>query len=151
MMYLKLNGETIVGHDYNSHGEYNVEIETTILVNSDGNYNYKYVAGKLVSLSAEEVNNHPLNVLKGYQLQEFLTKIAEKQEATTKGVNISKRDQYLKDTDFVMISDAPFTTAERTLYKDYRQWLRDYPLALSEQRIVGDVYSYDEWKTYYEK
>ena len=36
------------------------------------------------------------------------------------------RNEYLKDTDFTQLNDAPFTTEEKLQYAQYRQYLRDY-------------------------
>ena len=58
-MYLKVSGETIMGHDYNMHDEYTIAISDTILVNEEGNYIYKFKNNALVPLSDLEINNHP--------------------------------------------------------------------------------------------
>lgn len=64
MLYLKLDGETIMGHDYYSHDDYNYEIDIKpqAIVAIDGCYNHKLVNGKFVLLSNEEIENHPLRV-----------------------------------------------------------------------------------------
>ena len=40
----------------------------------------------------------------------------------------SVRNQYLKQTDKYMITDYPISDEERELYKQYREYLRDYTL-----------------------
>lgn len=74
-MFIKLDGENIVGHDYKKSKEYNVEIKDQILVNSDGLYCYKYSKKKLVKLSDEEVNSHPLVVERNKNLYKELRAI----------------------------------------------------------------------------
>lgn len=36
------------------------------------------------------------------------------------------RDSYLQDTDFTQLPDAPFTSEEKSLYAEYREYLRNY-------------------------
>ena len=36
------------------------------------------------------------------------------------------RDSYLQATDFTQLPDAPFTTEEKALYAEYREYLRNY-------------------------
>lgn len=38
----------------------------------------------------------------------------------------SVRNGYLQDTDFTQLSDVPFVTEEKFLYKQYREYLRNY-------------------------
>lgn len=38
----------------------------------------------------------------------------------------SVRDSYLQETDFTQLPDAPFATEEKFLYKQYREYLRNY-------------------------
>lgn len=64
-MYLKLNEEVLMGHDYSSHDDYTEEIDFTILVDDDGRYIYKYVDDSLVPLNQTEIDEHPLAAGKG--------------------------------------------------------------------------------------
>ena len=54
------------------------------------------------------------------------------------------RNQYLKQTDEFMISDYPITSTQKTKYKQYRSYLRDYPDS-SEDWFKHDPMSFDEW------
>ena len=36
------------------------------------------------------------------------------------------RDSYLQETDFTQLPDVPFATEEKFLYKQYREYLRNY-------------------------
>lgn len=58
-LYLKLDGENIIGHDYKVNGDYNVGVDAERLVDSQGNYKYKYVGGELIELSQTEIESHP--------------------------------------------------------------------------------------------
>lgn len=75
-MYLKIDGETIMGHAYSVQGDYNIEIGNTKLVNSDGDYKYKYVSGGLVLLSNLETNSHPNKIKRLQQQQEGIDREA---------------------------------------------------------------------------
>jgi len=56
----------------------------------------------------------------------------------------SVRNEYLKDTDFTQLNDAPFTTEEKLQYAQYRQYLRDY--TESENWWLSNPKTFDEWK-----
>lgn len=56
------------------------------------------------------------------------------------------RNSYLKNTDFNMLSDAPITSTQKTKYKQYRAYLRDYPDS-SEDWFKTDPMTFDEWST----
>ena len=77
-MYLKLRGETIVGHSYKMQGAYATEINDTILVDLAGKYTgvykYKFVNNKLVALTDAEKEQHPAHV------ERLLTKEMAKEE-----------------------------------------------------------------------
>lgn len=53
------------------------------------------------------------------------------------------RNQYLKDTDFTQLQDAPFTVEEKVTYADYRQYLRDY--TTQENWWEQNPKTFDEW------
>lgn len=61
-MFLKLNGSTIEGHHHNTSLGHTVEIQKQRITDNNGYYLYKYVSDKLVNLSQEEVNSHPLKI-----------------------------------------------------------------------------------------
>ena len=53
------------------------------------------------------------------------------------------RNQYLKQTDEFMIVDYPITDEERELYKQYREYLRDYTLTENWWKVVP--LKFEEW------
>ena len=55
------------------------------------------------------------------------------------------RNQYLEQTDKFMIVDYPITDDERELYKQYREYLRDY--TLSENWWEHSPMTFEEWKS----
>ena len=55
------------------------------------------------------------------------------------------RNQYLEQTDKYMITDYPITDDERELYKQYREYLRDY--TLSENWWEYSPMTFGEWKS----
>ena len=59
--------------------------------------------------------------LKGYAPE----KPTEQKETEVRAV----RNQYLEQTDKYMITDYPITDEERELYRQYREYLRDYTLS----------------------
>ena len=56
------------------------------------------------------------------------------------------RNQYLKQTDEFMIVDYPITSTQKTKYKQYRAYLRDYPDS-SEDWFEHEPMSFSEWST----
>ena len=58
----------------------------------------------------------------------------------------SVRNRYIEETDkYVALSDYPITDDERELYKQYREYLRDY--TLTENWLEHSPKTYDEWKS----
>ena len=57
----------------------------------------------------------------------------------------SVRNQYLKQTDEFMIVDYPITSTQKSKYKKYRTYLRDY--TLTEDWFDHDPMSFDDWST----
>ena len=55
----------------------------------------------------------------------------------------SVRNQYLEQTDKVMLVDYPITDEERELYKQYRTYLRDY--TLTENWWETNPLKFKEW------
>ena len=76
--------------------------------------------------------------LKGYAPE----KPIEQREAEVRSV----RNQYLEQTDKYMIADYPITSTQKTKYKQYRAYLRDYPDS-SEDWFEHEPMSFDEWST----
>lgn len=58
----------------------------------------------------------------------------------------SIRNQYLEQTDKYMITDYPITSTQKTKYKQYRAYLRDYPDS-SEDWFDHEPMSFDDWST----
>lgn len=69
----------------------------------------------------------------------YVPTIKEMQEAV-----LIIRNQYLKETDFTQLSDAPFTSDEKRQYKEYRKYLRDY--TDKEEWWLENPLTFDEWK-----
>ena len=76
--------------------------------------------------------------LKGYAPE----KPVEEKKAEVRSV----RNQYLEQTDKFMIVDYPITSAQKSKYKQYRAYLRDYPDS-SEDWFEHEPMSFDEWST----
>ena len=57
------------------------------------------------------------------------------------------RNQYLEQTDKVMLVDYPITDDERELYKQYREYLRTYPECRDWYK--ANPKTYDEWYASY--
>ena len=55
----------------------------------------------------------------------------------------SVRNQYLKQTDEFMIVDYPITSTQKTKYKQYRTYLRDY--TLPENWWESEPQKFEEW------
>ena len=56
----------------------------------------------------------------------------------------SLRDSYLQGTDFTQLSDAPFSDDEKAEYREYREYLRDYPKG--DNWWEEDPLSFEDWK-----
>lgn len=65
-MFLKLDGNTIISHDYYQHDEYQTSVADNDLVETHPIYGvvykYKYVDGELVELTEEEKAVHPVMI-----------------------------------------------------------------------------------------
>ena len=55
------------------------------------------------------------------------------------------RNQYLKQTDEFMIVDYPITSTQKSKYKRYRTYLRDY--TLTENWFEHEPMSFADWST----
>ena len=76
--------------------------------------------------------------LKGYAPE----KPTEQKEAEVRAV----RNRYLEQTDKFLLSDYPITSTQKTKYKQYRAYLRDYPDS-SEDWFKNEPMSFAEWST----
>ena len=95
--------------------------------------------------SLEEDTEHQLSDYVHYDGQFVLTssdEAIEQKKAEVRAV----RNQYLKQTDEFMIVDYPITSTQKTKYKQYRVYLRDYPDS-SEDWFEHEPMSFDEWST----
>lgn len=54
------------------------------------------------------------------------------------------RNQYLEQTDKFLIADYPITSSQKSKYKQYRAYLRDYPDS-SEDWFENEPMSFAEW------
>jgi hypothetical protein len=58
----------------------------------------------------------------------------------------SERDKLIASTDFSQLADAPFDSATKTLYRNYRTYLRDLPTQYDDITIDNaTVMTFDEW------
>ena len=57
----------------------------------------------------------------------------------------SVRNQYLEQTDKFLLSDYPITSTQKTKYKQYRAYLRDY--TLTEDWFEHEPMSFADWST----
>lgn len=112
-MYIKLDGENIVGHAYEQQGDYQTKVNGP-LVNSLGEYIYKYSGGALVPLSESDVKNHPAR------------------QANKQAEMRAARNDRLAAADFVMFSDSPVSADCKSAYEVYRQALRDLPSTIED-------------------
>ena len=96
----------------------------------------------LVHDSVEEDTEHQVSDYIHCDGQFVLTSSDEAIEQKKAEVR-SVRNQYLKQTDEFMISDYPITDDERELYKQYREYLRDY--TLTENWWESEPQKFEEW------
>ena len=99
----------------------------------------------LVYDSIEEDTEHQLSDYIHCDGQFVLTVSDEAIEQKKEDVR-AVRNQYLKQTDKFMITDYPITSTQKTKYKQYRSYLRDYPDS-SEDWFEHEPMSFDEWST----
>lgn len=85
-LFVKLSGETIVGHQWDNQDDfdgatYNAEVSNIKLTNEDKDYKYKVVTGSLVELSQAEIDAHPNKIKKDLldQITEMKHKEKEKE------------------------------------------------------------------------
>lgn len=94
--------------------------------------------------SVDEDTEHQLSDYVHCDGQFVLTSSDEAIEQRKEQVRVV-RNQYLEQTDKYMITDYPITDDERELYKQYREYLRDY--TLSENWWEHSPKTYEEWKS----
>ena len=94
--------------------------------------------------SVEEDTEHQLSDYVHCDGQFVLTVSDEAIEQRKKQVR-AVRNQYLEQTDKYMIADYPISDDERELYKQYREYLRDY--TLSENWWEHSPKTLEEWKS----
>lgn len=99
----------------------------------------------MVCDSVEEDTEHQLSDYVHCDGQFVLTVSDEAIEQRKEQVR-SVRNQYLKQTDKYMITDYPITSTQKTKYKQYRAYLRDYPDS-SEDWFDREPMSFDNWYT----
>ena len=93
--------------------------------------------------SLEEDTEHQLSDYVHCDGQFVLTVSDEAIEQRKEQVR-SVRNRYLEQTDKYMITDYPITSTQKTKYKKYRVYLRDYPDS-SEDWFEHEPMSFDEW------
>lgn len=96
----------------------------------------------LVHDSVEEDTEHQLSDYVHCNGQFVLTVSDEAIEQRKEQVR-AVRNQYLKQTDKFMLVDYPITDDERELYKQYREYLRDY--TLPENWWESEPQKFEEW------
>ena len=99
----------------------------------------------LVYDSIEEDTEHQLSDYVHCDGQFVLTVSDEAIEQRKEQVR-AVRNMYLEQTDKYMITDYPITSTQKTKYKQYRAYLRDYPDS-SEDWFKHEPMSFAEWST----
>lgn len=105
-------------------------------------YNYKERAdfvSKWINYEIEETEDLIQVWVKTEEEQKELEK--ENQKISVRSI----RNKYLADSDkFVSVPDFPITEEEKEKYKEYRQYLRDYPES-SEDWYKQKPKTFEEW------
>ena len=58
-----------------------------------------------------------------------------------------RANEYLEDTMWAMLSDAPLSQEGKKLYREYRQYLRDVVQLWDNKQILDSkVMTFDEWR-----
>ena len=100
----------------------------------------------LVHDSIEEDTEHSVSDYMQVNSEYVLTssdEAIEQKKAEVRAV----RNQYLEQTDkYIALSDFPITSTQKTKYKRYRTYLRDYPDS-SEDWFEHEPMSFDNWST----
>ena len=59
----------------------------------------------------------------------------------------SERDVILASLDFTQLADAPITSDQKRLYREYRDYLRKLPSQYNDETVVNyKIESFQEWK-----
>ena len=95
--------------------------------------------------SVEEDTEHSISDYLQVNVEFILTVSDEAIDQRKKQVR-AVRNQYLEQTDKFLLSDYPITSTQKTKYKQYRAYLRDYPDS-SEDWFKHEPMSFDDWST----
>ena len=98
----------------------------------------------LDNYEVQEDNEHSVSDYMQINGEYVLTSSAEAIEQKEDDVR-AVRNQYLEQTDKFLLSDYPITSTQKTKYKQYRAYLRDY--TLTEDWFEHEPMSFDEWST----
>ena len=98
----------------------------------------------LVHDSIEEDTEHSVSDYMQVNGEYVLTSSAEAIEQKKAEVR-AVRNQCLEQTDKFLLSDYPITSTQKTKYKQYRVYLRDY--TLTEDWFEHEPMSFDDWST----
>lgn len=79
--------------------------------------------------------------------QKKAEKVAEEAARPEKEMKAS-RDNLLSASDFTQLADAPFSSAEKTEWREYRQYLRDLPELKSNGQLQTGAVEFDVWKAW---
>ena len=96
----------------------------------------------LVHDSVEEDTEHTVNDYLQVNGEYVLTSSAEAIEQKKTDVR-AIRNQYLEQTDKFMITDYPITSTQKSKYKRYRTYLRDY--TLTDNWWENEPLKFEEW------
>jgi len=133
-MYLKLDGETILGHAYEPIAGYDQPIDDIVLVNSEGNYIYKYT-NELVSLNPSEINSHP-NKLKKEQGALILSQVAIASKWRELGQSVIDLISYLTNQKQLTLGQKKILGRNAKL-KDIKEFLSVGSLLAAYDEIVN--------------
>lgn len=75
---------------------------------------------------AEWCNNGGEYHIEEQDIYYVVVKNPEPSEEELKDIVRNIRNKYLQEYDFTQLTDAPFTDEEKSVYAQYRQYLRDY-------------------------
>lgn len=112
-------------------------------------YDSEKFSRSLENKTVQELDENGDFVDKTYRIF-TLTKIvvSEKNRANEEfKAELTKRDKFLTETDFTQLADAPIDSTAKAEYRDYRKYLRCFPLLWENDIIVDlDCKSFEDWK-----
>jgi len=121
---LKNDGQTIILFGYSEQSDFDmsnfdIEIPYTIMLDKKGRIKYKYVSGRLVELTREEKNEHPLwkkhkANKKIIRLKERIRELRDLNEAKL-SVELTASEKNDVDNEIARINSIPLTDAEDDL------------------------------------